>query len=186
MRLRSVAVFVKAVWELVGGGKQLGLAYDQASISFPSGCPQPSHTQLTSTARVPISPSHLHRDPLWRLSRYFRDARHDQRAHCRSSSAEPRATHTRRRGVRGYASRIRSCGAARLRGRHASTSHCRRRPRRSGTLVPTASAQRLKSRSNESGARSRRRRRGVGARTRGRARTRRCTSSRLSRRAAGL
>ena len=37
MRLRSVAVFVKAVWELVGGGRQLGLAYDQASISFPSG-----------------------------------------------------------------------------------------------------------------------------------------------------
>ena len=37
MRSRSVAVFVKAVWELVGGGQQLGLAYDQASISFPSG-----------------------------------------------------------------------------------------------------------------------------------------------------
>ena len=34
MRTQSVAVFVKAVWELVGGGKQLGLAYDQASISF--------------------------------------------------------------------------------------------------------------------------------------------------------
>jgi exportin-2 (importin alpha re-exporter) len=29
MRSRSVAVFVKAVWELIGGGKQLGLAYDQ-------------------------------------------------------------------------------------------------------------------------------------------------------------
>ena len=31
MRSRSVAVFVKAVWELVAGGKQLGIAYDQAS-----------------------------------------------------------------------------------------------------------------------------------------------------------
>ncbi|KAI9448619.1 armadillo-type protein [Lactarius psammicola] len=28
-RSRSVAVFVKAVWELVAGGKQLGIAYDQ-------------------------------------------------------------------------------------------------------------------------------------------------------------
>ena len=37
MRSRSVAVFIKAVWELVSGGKQLGLAYDQASICFPSG-----------------------------------------------------------------------------------------------------------------------------------------------------
>ena len=36
MRTQSVAVFVKAMWELVGGGKQLGLAYDQASISFMS------------------------------------------------------------------------------------------------------------------------------------------------------
>jgi exportin-2 (importin alpha re-exporter) len=32
MRSRSVAVFVKAVWELVGGGKQLGIAYDQAGV----------------------------------------------------------------------------------------------------------------------------------------------------------
>ncbi|KAH9023317.1 Cse1-domain-containing protein [Lactarius hengduanensis] len=31
-RSRSVAVFVKAVWELVAGGKQLGIAYDQASL----------------------------------------------------------------------------------------------------------------------------------------------------------
>ena len=34
--------------------------------------------------------------------RHRGDARHDQRAHRRSSSTEPRATHARRRGIRGY------------------------------------------------------------------------------------
>jgi exportin-2 (importin alpha re-exporter) len=28
-RSQSVGAFVKKVWELVGGGKQLGIAYDQ-------------------------------------------------------------------------------------------------------------------------------------------------------------
>ena len=69
MRSRSVAVFVKAVWELVGGGKQLGLAYDQASISFPlwvsstfshsthehSSCPNLSVSSPLRSARAPIA-----------------------------------------------------------------------------------------------------------------------------------
>jgi len=32
-RSQSVGTFVKKVWELVGGGKQLGVAYDQVSYS---------------------------------------------------------------------------------------------------------------------------------------------------------
>jgi exportin-2 (importin alpha re-exporter) len=44
MRSRSVAVFVKAVWELGGGGKQLGIAYDQASVFvFSQARIDPSH-----------------------------------------------------------------------------------------------------------------------------------------------
>ena len=64
MRSWSVAVFVKAVWELVSGDKQLGLAYDQASISFLSGVPTFLHSRTTTVARVPISPFDLHHDPL--------------------------------------------------------------------------------------------------------------------------
>jgi exportin-2 (importin alpha re-exporter) len=33
-RSQSVGTFVKKVWELVGGGKQLGVAYDQ--VSYPT------------------------------------------------------------------------------------------------------------------------------------------------------
>lgn len=36
-RSQSVGAFVKKVWELVGGGKQLGIAYDQVVHTlFPS------------------------------------------------------------------------------------------------------------------------------------------------------
>jgi hypothetical protein len=35
-RSQSVGTFVKKVWELVGGGKQLGIAYDQVFYPSPS------------------------------------------------------------------------------------------------------------------------------------------------------
>ena len=66
-RSQSVGAFVKKVWELVGGGKQLGIAYDQVvhPLSLtPSRVPL--HEQFT--ARLSISPLHRDRDPLWRLS----------------------------------------------------------------------------------------------------------------------
>jgi hypothetical protein len=40
-RSQSVGTFVKKVWELVGGGKQLGIAYDQVF------CPSPSSSSST-------------------------------------------------------------------------------------------------------------------------------------------
>ena len=49
MRSRSVVVFVKAVWELVTGGKQIGIAYDQASVpSYPNLAFSPTRGQLVS------------------------------------------------------------------------------------------------------------------------------------------
>ncbi len=69
-RSHSVGAFVKKVWELVGGGKQLSIAYDQ--VVHPSSLNTsrvPSHEQFI--ARLSISPFHLHRDPLWRLSQYL-------------------------------------------------------------------------------------------------------------------
>ena len=105
IRSRSVAVFVKAVRELVREGKQLGLAYDQVGVLFH---PWPMDLLTsTSTARIPNSPLHLHRNPLWLLSRYLRGARHDPIANRRSICAELHTAHTRRRSVRGYASRTR-------------------------------------------------------------------------------
>lgn len=71
-RSHSVGAFVKKVWELVGGGKQLGIAYDQ--VVHPSSLSQlrvPLYEK--SIARLSVSPLHLHRGPLWRLSRYIRD-----------------------------------------------------------------------------------------------------------------
>jgi hypothetical protein len=67
-RSHSVGAFVKKVWELVGGGKQLGIAYDQVVHPlFPQPIESPPlHEQFT--ARLSISPLHRHRDPLWRLS----------------------------------------------------------------------------------------------------------------------
>jgi len=71
-RSHSVDAFVKKVWELIGGGKQLGIAYDQVVYPSPlSPLRVPLHEQFV--ARLSISPFHLHRDPLWRLSRYIRD-----------------------------------------------------------------------------------------------------------------
>lgn len=44
-RSQSVGIFVKKVWELVGGGKQLGIAYDQVLIpSFPEPNRHPPYT----------------------------------------------------------------------------------------------------------------------------------------------
>ena len=46
---RSVVVFVKAVWELVAGGKQLGNRVDQASVlSYPNLAFSPTHGQQVS------------------------------------------------------------------------------------------------------------------------------------------
>ena len=185
MRLRSVAVFVKALWELVGGGKQLGLAYDQPSISFPSSvinlltlthshssCPDLPASSLPRSDLAPIAIS---------SRRPTRSKGSSQEWSCRTSRYA--RTTSRRSRIRLSNTSARSCTSRRsLRlDKLLQTSS-----RRSEASVLTASAQRLKSRSNGSDARSRRRRRGVGVRTRGRARTRRCTSSRLSRRAAGL
>ena len=71
-RSHSVGAFVKKVWDLVGGGKQLGIAYDQVvHLSSLSQSRVPLLEQFV--ARLSIYPLHLHRDPLWRLSRYLRD-----------------------------------------------------------------------------------------------------------------
>ena len=51
---------------------------------FPSLSPSFSHS-LTSTAGVTIFPLLLHRDTLWRLSRYLRGSQHHTRAHRGSS-----------------------------------------------------------------------------------------------------
>ena len=49
MRSRSVVVFVKVVRELVAGGKQVGIAYDQASVlSDPILAFSPTRGQLVS------------------------------------------------------------------------------------------------------------------------------------------
>jgi len=71
-RSHSVGAFVKKVWELVGGGRQLGIAYDQVVHHSPLS---PSRVPLREqfVARLSISPLHLHCHTLWRLSRYFRD-----------------------------------------------------------------------------------------------------------------
>jgi exportin-2 (importin alpha re-exporter) len=55
-RSRSVAIFVRALWELVGGGKQLGLAYDQASILFPSKFTSSSRTSSSCPNLCALSP----------------------------------------------------------------------------------------------------------------------------------
>ena len=66
-RSHSVGAFVKEVWELVGSGKQLGIAYDQV-VHPPSLSPLRVPLHEWFTARLSISPLHRHRDPLWRLS----------------------------------------------------------------------------------------------------------------------
>jgi hypothetical protein len=71
-RSDSVGAFVKKVWELVGGGKQLGIAYDQV-VHPPFLNPSRLPLREQFVARLSIPPLHLHRDPLWRLSRYLRD-----------------------------------------------------------------------------------------------------------------
>lgn len=70
-RSQSVGAFVKKVWELVGGGKQLGIAYDQVlgASSYPLLRERPSHEIFI--ARVSISPLHFHLDPLRCLSRHI-------------------------------------------------------------------------------------------------------------------
>jgi hypothetical protein len=45
-RSQSVGAFVKKVWELVGGGKQLGIAYDQVIHLL---LPRPTGGFLTGT-----------------------------------------------------------------------------------------------------------------------------------------
>jgi hypothetical protein len=71
-RSHSIGPFVKKVWDLVGGGNQLGIAYDQ--VVYPSSL-NPSRVPLRDqfVARLSVSPFHLHSDPLWRLSRNLLD-----------------------------------------------------------------------------------------------------------------
>ena len=185
MRSRSVAVFVKALWELVGGGKQLGLAYDQPSISFPSSVinlltlthEHSLHSNLSAS-----SPPRSALAPIAMSSRRpTRSKGSSQEWSCRTSRYA--RTTSRRSRIRLSNTSARSCTSRRS---PRLDKLLQTSSRRSEASVLTASAQRLKSRSNELGVHLQRRRRGVGARTRGRTRTRLCTSSRLSRRAAGL